>query len=775
MPRVLQLYFALAAGLAAGFSLAAERAPYAAAAAALASATALLARRRPAALTLAASTVGLVAASTADRADAGCRARLLAAATPTAVIETDARPGERVRARSVAPCPLDLSVAIARGSAPAGAYVRVRGLAWPAGRAVRIPDATVEPTGRVARLPALRARAGRTLDQLFGADAPLARALVLADARALDPALRDRYADAGLVHALSVSGLHVAIIAGALELLLRAARLRADRAAAVAALAVAAYVALIGAPAPAVRAGMMLGAAALARALQRPTSPWAVFAVGAAAPLSDPRALLDLGYQLSVAGMAALVAGRQVTARLRALGRAPDPVGPEPATRRRLRSLARRARRGWRAAHPRELVVGAFAAVATAPLAAWHFGRVSVVGVVANVAAGPLLAVLQPTLFLALVLAPVAPAARLAADAARPPLRALDAVARAAAAVPGASIHAAPTLFGATCAAAAVAALLAAAAARRRRGRWTVAGAGAFAAAVVVPGSAADEQTAELHVLDVGQGDAAALRTPGGRWVLVDAGRPGRGADAGARTVVPYLRRRGGDLVALVLSHAHADHVGGAAEVVRRLRPAVVWDAGFALGSDTYHDVLAASREVGARWRRVRPGDSLAVDGVVLHVLAPDSAWTAALTDANSASVVVSARYGRVRFLLVGDAEAPEERWLVRRAAADPSVAAALRADVLKVAHHGSRTSTTDEFVAWARPRVAVVSVGAGNSYGHPSRDVLDRLRGAGAHLLRTDADGAVVARTDGRRLQVSTGDNTWDVPATIPPAARPP
>jgi competence protein ComEC len=270
-------------------------------------------------------------------------------------------------------------------------------------------------------------------------------------------------------------------------------------------------------------------------------------------------------------------------------------------------------------------------------------------------------------------------------------------------------------------------------------------------------------------VIDVGQGDAVGLRTPGGRWVLFDAGRAGRGADGGARAVVPYLRRRGGQLVGVVLSHAHADHVGGAAEVIRRLRPAVVWDAGFALGSDTYRDVLAASRGAGARWRRVRPGDSLALDGVVLRVLAPDSAWTAGLSDPNSASVVVSVRYGRVRFLLVGDAEAAEEGWLAARAAADPGVAAALRADVLKVAHHGSRTSTTDAFVGLVRPRLALVSVGAANGYGHPSAAVLDRLRRAGAEVLRTDRDGSVIARTDGAGVEFSTTGGEWQTLVRAP------
>jgi competence protein ComEC len=208
------------------------------------------------------------------------------------------------------------------------------------------------PTGAVAVLPALRARAGQTLDRLFGPDAALARALVVADARAVDVDVRDRFADAGLVHALSVSGLHVAIVAEALALLLRALRVPARAVGPAAAVAVATYVAMIGAPAAAVRAGTMLAAMAAARTLQRPTSPWAVFAIGAAAPLTDPRRGGGARYQLSVAGMAALVAGREAvracarsgarpSGRPRAAGRrwaAPSPDGRAGAGGRRSRA-----------------------------------------------------------------------------------------------------------------------------------------------------------------------------------------------------------------------------------------------------------------------------------------------------------------------------------------------------------------------------------------------------------------------------------------------------
>src|SRR6185436_18312111 len=139
-------------------------------------------------------------------------------------------------------------------------------------------------------------------------------------------------------------------------------------------------------------------------------------------------------------------------------------------------------------------------------------------------------------------------------------------------------------------------------------------------------------------------------------------------------------------------------------------------------------------------WARAHPGDSIVVDGVTLTFLAPDSAWTANLDDPNLASVVTLVRVGDVRFLLTGDAEAAEEDWLVAHQAD------ALRADVLKVAHHGSSTSSTPSFLAAVRPRLALVSVGAGNTYGHPSLPTLAAIAASGpggergaAQVLRTD------------------------------------
>lgn len=579
-------------------------------------------------------------------------------------------------------------------------------------------------------------RAGARIDTLFGTDAPLVRALLIADMSAIAPDTRDRFAAAGLVHVLSISGLHVAIIAGAVLLAFEALRVPRSRARWAAFGVTAIYVAAIGAPPPALRSAAMLGVATASRSLDRPVSPWAVLALGALIPLFDPHTVTDLGWQLSVAGFAALTAAGIWT-----------------------RRHLPRELRGWRRTLAKDLAISVLATVVTAPLVVWAFGRLSLVAPVTNIAASPVIAVLQPTLFLAFAISPIHGLAQFVALAAHPLLYALDRVAAAGAAVPFGSVNVAPTL-GATVACGAAAGALVVAAATDVQAAWRALIVAAFAATVAVWWAAtpAGSGLAELHMLDVGQGDAVAIRTPHGRWLLVDAGRTWTGGDAGRSIVVPYLRRFGGALALFILSHPHADHVGGAATVIRALHPAAYRDAAFAGGSAAYRHSLTVASTLGIPWSRVHPGDSLSVDGVQVIFLAPDSAWTANLRDPNLASTVAIVQYGGVRFLLTGDAEAPEEDWLVAHDSAD------LHADVLKVGHHGSSTSSSAPFLDAVRPRIALVSVGAGNSYGHPSEAVMHDLRDRGATVLRTDQLGTIVVRTDGRSMSVSAGGRTWVV-----------
>ncbi len=730
MPLIALAVLSYAAGLVAGFL----GAPLVAAACGLALAAIACVRRHGVAAALGALfAAGACMALWSAAHDARCRADAPHRASWSAQLEDAAAPGAYVRAQVRWPgCAMPASISVERGRAAAGDRVTIAGTVFVTARGLKLTHARISSDGARSALLVARAAIGARIDTLFRADAPLVRALLIADQRAVDPAVRDRFAVSGIVHMLSISGLHVAIIAMAVELLCRMARLR-PATAAVATLAItAAYIAVIGLPAPAVRSGVMLGVRAICKLVQRPTSPWAALALGAAVPLVSPATVLDLGYQLSVLGMAALVAS----------GALAKQCIPASWT-------------GMRGSLSRTLLTSCVACLASGPLVAWTFGRISLVAPLTNILATPVVAVLQPALFLTVVVSPLRALGLLLADACHPLLRVLDGIATVGASVPFAALTVAPTLATAMLAGAASIAFLVACVSRAP-GRALLVAVGALTIAAWRPFWSSGSNQMELHMIDVGQGDAIALRTPAGRWLLFDAGRDWTGGDAGRATVIPYLLRRGGDLLLFVLSHPHADHVGGGASVIAALHPATYWDGAYAGTSPPYRASLVAARDDHVGWKRVRPGDSLVVDGVRLHVLAPDSAWLVGLRDPNAGSVVVLAQYGSVRMLLMGDAEKGEEERLVEAYGSD------LHADVLKVGHHGSNTSSTERFLALVRPRVALVSVGAGNMYGHPSASVLRSLTAVGAAVMRTDLEGSIVCRTDGRTLEVEEGGDKW-------------
>ena len=684
-------------------------------------------------IALAALLVTGAVAGIASNADAAaCERRARTANTVEAVIDDDAGPGAFVPARL--DCGLAMRIAVRDGDAPAGARVLASGIATSARGGLVLDEARVRLIGAPSALRRVRDAVGRGIDARFGPDAPLVRALLIADMSDIAPSVRTRFAAAGLSHMLSVSGLHVGLIAAAVLLIAQLSRLGRRSADVAVILLTTFYVVLIGAPLPAVRSAIMLAASSVGLMAQRPTSPWAVLAVGACAPVFDPRAVLDVGYQLSVAGMVALVASG-------ALARRWQPL----------------AAGGWQGNVARGVAASMAATLLTAPLVAATFGRLSLVAPLTNLAAAPAIAVLQPMLFLAAMLLPVPAAAQFVADACHPLLWFIDHVAALGAHLPGSSVPVATDPAATTLALAGAAALVVACVGRHP-GRPLVIAALTGVLLVWRPLVTGAAPATEIHMIDVGQGDAIAVRSTRGHWLLFDAGREWEGGDAGARDVVPYLTRRGGTLEGFVLSHPHADHVGGAASVVRALRPEWYVDPAYAGAAGSYRSSLLAARESGTHWRRAVPGDSLVVDEVTMTVLAPPPGWADTLRDPNLASVVVRLRIGSVTMLLTGDAEAPEERWLI---AHDPGD---LRADVLKVGHHGSSTSSTDAFLDAVRPRLAMISVGAGNMYHHPSPEVVRSLAAHGALTLRTDRLGTIVLYTDGQWIEVEAGGERWRV-----------
>ncbi len=254
----------------------------------------------------------------------------------------------------------------------------------------------------------------------------------------------------------------------------------------------------------------------------------------------------------------------------------------------------------------------------------------------------------------------------------------------------------------------------------------------------------ADGGVLTVDFLDVGQGDAALLVSPTGKTVLVDAGPPGS-----AKAIRRAMRRRGVTRLDLVLvSHAHADHVGGLMDLIGRVPIGRYLDPGVPHTSATYRRVLLALKRAGIRADTARAGQRIDLGGgATLQILWPEKQLLRGTrSDLNSNSVVARLDYRDVSILLTGDAEQPTEAALRRRTG--------LRSDVLKVPHHGSAYSSTPAFLARVRPRYAIVSVGR-NDYGHPTPQTLRRLSVVGARVYRTDLDGTVHLWTDGRRLRL--------------------
>jgi competence protein ComEC len=249
-----------------------------------------------------------------------------------------------------------------------------------------------------------------------------------------------------------------------------------------------------------------------------------------------------------------------------------------------------------------------------------------------------------------------------------------------------------------------------------------------------------------LHFLDVGQGDAAVLHTPAGHWVLVDAGPAGDGRDAGQRVVVPFLRRhRVAGLSLAVLSHAHADHLGGLAAVIERYRTGELLDPAELVADSLYAGLLTELEAQDVPWVPARAGFRFELDSVRFTILHPDTTWVGWREDLNEDSIVLLVEYRGFRALLAGDAGLPVEALLAHHVG---------RVDLLKVGHHGSRSATGEAWLDELSPRIAVISVGRGNRYGHPHAEVMERLRRHGISLWRTDQDGTVTVTVDGSVLR---------------------
>jgi competence protein ComEC len=543
--------------------------------------------------------------------------------------------------------------------------------------------------------------------------------IVLGEDEGLTQGLRNDFRTSGLYHLLAVSGQNVALVAGGILLmawLLGIPRLVGEAGALA---AIAAYVLAVGAQPSVVRAGVAGALASLAWICARERDRWWFLLLGAFVLLAwSPYTIFDPGFQLSFAAVAAIFT--LVPPLLRRLEGYPLP------------HVARGV-----------VAISTACGVATAPILLFQFSYVPAYSVIANALAAPVVA---PLLELGLAAAAVNPflpdVAALLSWLDGWLAAYLVGCARAVAALPYARLPTVPALYVAGAAMGLV--FVVRRAPDRHRTRIVIA-ATVMSALVVIAWRAAPADVpsppAGLRItfLDVGEGDSTLLQVPEGA-MLVDQGPPEARVDR-------QLRRLGvHDLSLIVLTHPQRDHIGGARDVIASANVHLVLDPRLAATGPEERAAISEARKRDIPVVAARPGVEYTIGRLRVHVLSPDGPGLAS-EDANNRAVVCLVSYGQTDVLLGADAESD-----VLLPLRPPPV------EILKISHHGSADALLPSLLDEIRPRIAVISVGEGNTYGHPTPETLAMLAAApGLAVYRTDRDGAVTIESDGRQLTVAT------------------
>lgn len=575
----------------------------------------------------------------------------------------------------------------------------------------------------------------RSVGPISGESAAVIVAILIGDRTSLDPATVRQLQRAGTYHVIAISGGNIAIVVVASLFLLRLL-FRSRRVVAIlTTVFVLGYGAVVGDQASVERA---VAAAVVVLALQGAgwaAPAWRIFLIALLLVVAiDPMTVIDAGAWLSFgATLGILLLARPVAEWLR-----------------RGRTLGRTA----------NAMLILFAATVAAelallPVGAAVFAQVSLAGLLLNFVAIPAMALVQMAgLAIVALCSFSSSAANVAAHVAHVGVSAIVGSANVLDFLPWLSWQTPPVSIAWTIAYYAAAAL--AILGRIRIYRVTFAGVAALSLLVIVLSpvwpARGGPPNGWLRVtfLDVGQGDAILVQFPAGQSLLVDAGGSATGFDIGSRVVRPALWARGArQLDWLAVTHGDIDHAGGALSLVNDLGPREVWE-GVPVGRNAVMQQLrAAAQTGGAAWARLVAGQSLEVGSAVVEVLNPPIPdWERPITR-NDDSIVLRLSFGDVAVMLTGDIGVAAERelWLESRP----------RLRLLKAPHHGSRTSSSPALVGGWLPQAVIVSVGRGNSFGHPAPDVLARYAQYGVDVFRTDRDGAIAVETDGREVRLST------------------
>jgi len=610
---------------------------------------------------------------------------------------------------------------------------------------------------------AVRDRVARQVSPLSTLSAAIVSAVLIGDRSGLPDEVRTRLQAAGTYHVIAISGGNIAILAAVILLALAITGTSGRRAALVTLVVLVGYAQVVTAGPSVWRATLVAVVYLVARLLDHRSAPWQSMAVaGGLLACAHPLDVRNAGFILTFGATGALL---EVARRMSMMRSGPS-------------SMMRRGPSGPRSRIMTWLTtsVAASAAVEVAllPVMAITFSRITGAGLVLNLAAVPLMAVVQLAGLVIVCADTFNGVARLAAWFAHlaaagivESARLVDVAPWLTRRVPPPSIVVVIVYY------AGLAAMfihgwrlfrIGGAACLVIAGVWIVAGVNPVAP------PPADASLLRLTMFDVGQGDAMALEVSQGvarpfapgvgrsftdrQTIIVDTGGSPFGNnnfDIGARVVEPALWATGvRSLQTLLLTHGDPDHIGGAVALIDDFQPDAVWQGIPVPHAVALQAVLARTAEAGTRVEERVAGEELALGAARIRVLHPPPPDWERQRVRNDDSVVLEVLYGDVALLLTGDIGSAIERAIV------PHLTPA-KTRILKVAHHGSRTSTSQELLDAWRPQIALISCGRGNPFGHPAHEVVERLIAAGATVYRTDRDGEITVETDGARVFVRT------------------
>ncbi|MBM4159479.1 MAG: DNA internalization-related competence protein ComEC/Rec2 [Ignavibacteria bacterium] len=546
--------------------------------------------------------------------------------------------------------------------------------------------------------------------------------------------IKQSFVDTGTIHILAVSGSNVLVVALIMYSLASLLRLPRRWVTAVTILGLLFYMVITGLSPSVIRATIMAAAILIGTLFERRIDVYNSLAAAALVMLLwDPLYLLDVGFQLSFAAVLSIVYFYP-----------------------KLESLIHKIPERFEEIKGVDYVLKLFAVslaaqLGTLPFTAYYFGRISLVGILANLVVVPISGINVLLGFTTLASSFVSTwVAQTYAALNGALVSFLLGFVSAAAKAPLAyiqmeTISASAPVFYYLCIGAVFNIHN-----RRALGKFVIALLVVLNAVLYADLVKPRQPALTLTVIDVGQGDALLLEFPGGKRVLIDAGPRTFNYDAGERIVAPFLRRKGiGTLDALVVSHAHSDHIGGALYLLENFHVARLIEPNASGSSALYREMSEVARRRGVAVHRMSAGDTLAIDPATrVYVLHPRSVAESS-RNLNNTSLVLKVLYGRTSLLLPGDAETDVEEKVVQR------YGPLVPSTILKAGHHGSNTSSGEQFLQQVRPVLALVSVGRNNKFGHPSAQVLERYRSLGIQVERTDLVGALVLGSDGENVRM--------------------